>query len=507
VDVPDIQRGRAPEGLEPEAVPRMLAAELKREVELGQTVSLLVSLAVPDLAEGKGPRFDLPPGAAVDVHLRRLQGFELDGPRDLRLVVTDEPETLPVQFRLRAVTPGEGCVEVLAFHRGDCLGRLVVVSAVTQAPATKIRPARYELELHPGGTRNPDLALLIQEVGDRHAPALLVRVWSAESPDVVEEFGPIPLLLHPSRYFADFFRDLEGLSSKDERSRAMAVDRLERKGAKLFQSLFPEDLQELLWSWRGRIRSLRVESEESWIPWELCRLVGREGGQIEESGFFCEDFVMGRWILGVRHKPALQLRRIGVIAPEGSDLRGAEEERRHLLGLDDERLQVQPISCRRKDVLSALASGVFDGIHFAGHGSYRDPDPDRSWILLDEGEELRPDDLSGKVGNLGKTWPLAFLNACQTGRSSFSLTHLGGWAPTFLVAGAGAFLGALWEVSDKGAEIFARSFYRELLAGQPIGEAVRRARKTARTELPGNPAWLAYTLFADPLAQVMVPSK
>jgi hypothetical protein len=506
VDVPDVQRGRGPEGLEPEVVPRLLAAEMEQEVELGQTVSLLLSLAAPERTGDSGLPLALAIGAVVDVYVRPRSGFELEGPREARLVVTEEPETLPAQFRLRAVEPGEARVEVLVFHLGSCLGRLVLSPVITQGPVSKVSPSRYERELHPDSAPEPDLALTIHEIGDRHGPALLIRLWSAKSSFQGKPFGPIPLRLDPPRYFEGFFRDVEGLGGGDDKAQKMATERLRRKGAELFQTLLPKDLQVLLWSLRRRIRSLRVESQEPWIPWELCRLVGRERGQIVESGFFCEKFVMARWVLGVKRKSALRLRRIGVIAPASSGLPSAQEERRQLLGIQEEDLQVEPIPSRYLEVLKALASGTYDGFHFAGHAMHRDPDPNRSGLLLDDQDMLSPEDLSGKVGNLGKTWPLVFLNACQTGRNSFSLTDMGGWAPKFLGAGAAAFLGALWEVSDKGAEVFARTFYQELLAEKkPIGEAVRQARIAVRTELPGNPAWLAYTLFAEPLAVVDAP--
>jgi hypothetical protein len=362
---------------------------------------------------------------------------------------------------------------------------------------------RYERELYAGETPEPDLTLLIHETGDHHAPELLIRLWSAEASFQVKEFGPIALRLDPSQYFKDFFRDVQELGGDDDVARRTATERLQRKGAELFQSILPRDLQVLLWSLRRRIGSLRIESEEPWIPWELFRLVGREAGQIVESGFFCEEFAMARWILGIKRKPALKLRRIGVIAPATSGLAGAEEERRQILGIQKEDLQIEPISCRYLPVLQALSSGTYDGFHFAGHAGYREPDPNRSRISLDEQEALTPEDLSGEVGNLGRTWPLVFLNGCQTGRNSFSLTYLGGWAPKLLDAGAAVFLGTLWEVSDQGAEIFARTFYQELLGKkESVGEAVRQARMRVRAELPGNPAWLAYTLFADPLARV-----
>ena len=151
------------------------------------------------------------------------------------------------------------------------------------------------------------------------------------------------------------------------------------------------------------------------------------------------------------------------------------------------------------DLHSALASGAYDGWHFSGHGSYRDePNPERSALILEGGDRLTPEDLGGRVANLGKARPLVFLNACQVGQSQMTLTGIGGWASRFLRAGAGGFIGAYWSVYDQPAFDFARAFYGHLLAGVPIGRAAREARQAARAS--GDPTWLAYTVFADALA-------
>jgi len=121
-------------------------------------------------------------------------------------------------------------------------------------------------------------------------------------------------------------------------------------------------------------------------------------------------------------------------------------------------------------------------------------------MLLENGEELTPQDLSGVVKNLGKTHPLVFLNACQIGRTAMSLTDIGGWAAQFLRAGAAAFIGAYWSIFDKAAHDFALAFYGRLLTGMTVGKAVQEARRAIRPL--GDPTWLAYTVYADPLAAV-----
>ena len=135
-------------------------------------------------------------------------------------------------------------------------------------------------------------------------------------------------------------------------------------------------------------------------------------------------------------------------------------------------------------------------------GGFRAPDPNRSAMVLENREELTPEDLGGVVSNLGLARPLVFLNACKLGRSALSLTDIGGWAAQFLRAGAAAFVGPSWSVDDQAAHDFARAFYGRLLAGLSIGKAVQEAR--AAIKPLGDPTWLAYTVFADPLATVNI---
>ena len=81
-----------------------------------------------------------------------------------------------------------------------------------------------------------------------------------------------------------------------------------------------------------------------------------------------------------------------------------------------------------------------------------------------------------------------------------SLTDIGGWARQFLRAGAGAFIGAYWSIYDQPTSDFAKEVYKRLLSGIPIGRTVQQARTAMK--LAGDPTWLAYTVFADPLATV-----
>ena len=485
-----------------EPVPHSLTTDFPEQVPLNQTVSLLVSLATEP---GTRPSFPIavPTGASVDVLVRPQRGFVLEGSGEGSLVTTGETETLPLQFKLKAVELGAGKIRVLAFHQGQPLGAMTL--APTVVPDTQVadrRRSTQEQRLESLSVRQPDLSLLILEHESGGKPAFTFRL-TALDPDLglnLKPFGPVQLRLDPFEYFQDFFKDIENLPLKPSRDWPVAERRLAAKGAGLFTDLIPEDLQVLLWSLRERIQTVQVQSEEPWIPWELCKLLGKEDDHVVEGPFLCEAFDMTRWLPGIARIPTLKLSKMALVMPRDSGLPFAPDERDYVLSLANGGRRVERIEAGYLEVVEALAAGEYDAWHFTGHGGFRAPDPNRSAMVLENQEELTPQDLNGKVRNLGQAQPLVFLNACQIGRSAMSLTDIGGWAAQFLRAGAAAFIGAYWSVFDLPAYAFAQAVYDHLLAGAPIGKAVREARGAIK--LSGDPTWLAYTVFADPLAMV-----
>lgn len=352
--------------------------------------------------------------------------------------------------------------------------------------------------------RAPDLSMIVLERRDGDETEITIML-TATDPTLglnLKQFAPIRLRVSPQAYFQEFFKDIERLSLETERDEKRAIRRLARKGSLLFETLFPPDLRILLWSLRDRIEEIQIQSEEPWIPWELCKLQGIEDGEIVEGPFLCETFAITRWMPGIGQQPQLSLDQIALIVPEDSGLSFSKNEFAFVKSLADDQRAVEDVPAFYDDVLDAFSAGIYDGVHFSGHGVFRATDPNHSGMELEDGDRLVPEDLTGTVRNLGKAKPLVFLNACQLGRSAMSLTDVGGWAPRFLNAGAGAFIGAYWSVYDESAFAFAQELYTRLLVGEPMGKAVRGARLAARDG--GDPSWLAYTVFAHPEAKVRI---
>ncbi|MBI2325545.1 MAG: CHAT domain-containing protein [Chloroflexi bacterium] len=485
---------------------RSLEAEFPEQVAAGSVEWLLVHIAA-GAPSARGLALDLPAGEQLDVLVQPRKGFAVEGPDRGTIAVPTEGDSMPLQFKLRALDAGQGLIRVLAFHSGESLGMIElapVVEAVAR-PAVRGRTAagaRKTQPLTPASPQVPDLTMFIEQREAGGNVEYLIRL-TATDPALdlnLRPFGPFRLTLDPGKFFADFFHEIEELPLDTPAQRDVAERRLAAKGAYLAEALFPPPLRDKLWEVRDRIRSVIVQSEEPWIPWELCKLSGKDGDRLVEGPFLSEAYAITRWSPGIGFKRPIRLQNIALVVPPDSGLPLANEERDQVLSLAGPKRKVTAISATFADLQDAFIAGTYDGWHFTGHGVARDANPDRSAIVLAADERFTPEDLSGQATNVGIPRPLVFINACQVGRSGMALTGIGGWARRFIGAGAAAFIGAYWSVYDEPASKFSKELYAQLLAGKAIGEAVRDARSKIRT--PGDPTWLAYTVFADPLATV-----
>jgi hypothetical protein len=273
-------------------------------------------------------------------------------------------------------------------------------------------------------------------------------------------------------------------------------------GADLFAELFPYELREHLWRLAETRRTLQIVSDDPWTPWELIKLHGREGDPHADGPFLADGFLLSRWLRGRAAVPRLTLAHWGVVRPANAGLRHASEEERKILALGADGRTIRPLASDLGRLLESLAGDRLDVLHFIGHGDVpRGEDASRSYVQLEEAERLNPRLLKGDARRFGDTHPLVFFNACRTGRTGLGLTGLGGWAPTLLGIGAGAFVAPLWSVRGSRAVPFALTFYRLLLGGEPIAAALGGARRALAEEFPGDPTRYAYCLYAHPLTR------
>jgi hypothetical protein len=492
-----------------QVTPRSLVTDFPRQVVVGETHSLLVRLS-RDSSAGQLPVV-VATGMVVDVIVQPRRGFELVDSREDSISVTDADESLPLQFKLKATHVGLGTVQICVFSGGRSLGVLTIESRVV-ASTDEIGgspPPMWKKPLPPSiPATAPDLTLIITHKGDRFLNFTLRTRDPDASPKTKQQFGPVQIGAEPFGYFRGFFTEIQKLPTDTPADKHAAEQELGARGDLLFKTL-PQELRLLLWNQRQRIHTVQIQSQEPWIPWELCRLQGRDDNRIQSGEFFAEAFAITRWLPDLADKPKLTLRKLALVVPERSGLKHAPSEKKYMLSLSGSERRVECIPANRDDVLAALRDGGYDGWHFTGHGKIRHADPDYAELELDEGV-ISPALLGGEVENLGLHQPFVFLNACQSGQLSMSLTDIGGWAARFLRAaaddqhpanGAAAFIGTYWEIDDLAAFEFAKAFYTALLQGKrPVGEAAKQARSAIRSR--GGLDRLAYTVFAHPLATV-----
>jgi hypothetical protein len=493
----------SPPQVGPVLLTRHLTAELPASIPSGTTASLLVSLVPGPGAPATTP-LAKPAGTKIEVLVKPGANLTLVGTGEGTLEVSDPQPDLPLRFRLKAgAAAGPSTVRVYAFCDGASIASITVETMVAFADSNAATgDARESLRIEPAARSQPDLSIFIFEQGDE----LTFRLSSRDGAFYMKPFGPVTLRTSPHEHFQRFFSDIENLPLDTPEKRQTAQKKLEAKGANLFELVFPEEVKVLLWNLRDRIGSVQITSDEPWIPWEACRLVGKNGGRIEEHKFFAEAFSVTRWLYGVGAPTEITLEDMAVVVPGDSGLDQAPAEKSYVLSLANGKRKVREVPASYLELTEAMEKGTYDAWHFTGHArADAGSDADQSAIELASRETLKPGDVAGRVANVLLPRPFVFLNACQSAQAGLSLTGIGGWAQRFLHPGpsnqtASAFVGSYWSVYDETALGFAKALYDGLLAGTPIGEAARAARLAIRKEK--DPTWLAYTVYGDPNARV-----
>lgn len=343
-----------------------------------------------------------------------------------------------------------------------------------------------------------ELGIQLEQGPGERSLSFEVKDYRPEGDSPQFQFEPITLTENPKAFFADLYRRVEGLPKDEGLSAEDVLEELQDYGSYLYHQLLPPELGRFLERHQGC--SLQIHSTEPWIPWEWVRLERAEEGHRLPGPFLCEAFDLSRWLAGRPQPLTLPVAKMALVAWGRSRNLDLQGEVAFLEGLRGADRQVRLIEPRLRTLRAALASGEFDSLHFCGHGDAPDR-ADHAELHLEDHTRFTPVNLQGAARNLGRGQPLVFLNACRTARGGFSLTGLGGWAGHFLAAGAGAFIGTHWTVSNSKAEVFSQHFYLAFLKGAPIAHAFRAARNAIRE--PGNPSWLAYTLYAHPEARYL----
>ena len=151
-------------------------------------------------------------------------------------------------------------------------------------------------------------------------------------------------------------------------------------------------------------------------------------------------------------------------------------------------------------------------LHFACHGDAQAASLLRSSLLMQglrDGDTVVPEPLTSDVVGSDARFSstaastLVFVNACRAGQTASAISGVDGFAASFIQPeskrGAGAFVGALWQVDDGLALTFAERFYEAMLNEEAtLVDAVRAARAASKSKKDFT--WLAYSAWGNPFA-------
>lgn len=294
------------------------------------------------------------------------------------------------------------------------------------------------------------------------------------------------------------------MDADDERLSPADVERdLASLGQMLYERLFPATTrQPKPLQLAGNIESLRIFSEEPWIPWELMRQDGQD--------FFAVRFRLGQWLSSLPPVTTLTLQRLAILGGNARPpLPEAEAEAAFLASWAEQQgITVDRFPGGTLEELEAfLLAERRQWLHIITHGEFNEKQPDESKLLLTE-PAFRSRHLTGAVvHHLRRDRPFVFASACEVGRLGWTITGIGGWAERWLRCGCSGFIGPRWSVGDGRAREFAELFYRELGEGRIVGEAVRRARLTLKGKNPSCFEWLTYCLFAHPNLEISLADE
>ena len=160
-----------------------------------------------------------------------------------------------------------------------------------------------------------------------------------------------------------------------------------------------------------------------------------------------------------------------------------------------------PAESAGQQVLDVLFARDWRIVHIASHGRFDPDDSSKSGAVIDERITL--------TGNVVRQLPvvpeLVFLNCCHLGQISEGRTETN--HPNRLAAsvarelmriGVRAVVVAGWAVDDEPAQLFAQTFYNQLLGGELLGTAVRLGRKLLYERFTESMTWAAYQCYGDP---------
>lgn len=345
---------------------------------------------------------------------------------------------------------------------------------------------------------------------------LIVRQESAESKDPIE-YGCSVLTAGAK---ATVFKARQSISRKalENHLAVLGTDKgltyqaLPAFGTRLAELVLPPTIRTILERNLDRPLVVVHDALTSRIPWETLRIDGKvpalDCGLTHR--YEADDLAIAKWLESRQRSDSLN---VLLIVDPTDDLDGAEAEGQRLeamLGKLKPAVNLTALykgDARKATIHRHFASGKFDVVHYAGHAFFDPADRAKSGIVCADREILS----GGDLATIGGLPSFVFFNACESGRvrrgakrtqiddsvTSMQRVQRGvSFAEAFLRGGIANYLGTYWPVNDNAALKFSETFYSEVLAGKPLGQAIMAGRKAVAAIRSGD--WADYIHYGDP---------
>ncbi len=180
-------------------------------------------------------------------------------------------------------------------------------------------------------------------------------------------------------------------------------------------------------------------------------------------------------------------------------------------GVGAARVMALPAGADATTVINALFERRYRIVHVAGHGEPIERAADGTLkrtggVVLSDHTFLGPSEIRSM-----RTVPeLVFVNCCHLARRDAAGTlapaqrrfdraaFAAGVADSLIEIGVRCVIAAGWAVGDAPAQVFAETFYREILRRRPFVLAVAAAREAAWNVDRSDNSWAAYQAYGDP---------
>lgn len=505
-----------------------------RRVGVDQRFTITVALTIQPQADSVVPQpiNDL---IASKIKVRLSSpGMEILTATEQVLVIDPDDDTTPVVFHLKAQHSGRYDVKIEFIQRSQCIAiARVPIEVLTTTPM-------FEAAILPPTTINPwmatgtapDLTLVV-----KHDPSgiMTFTLSSNEIELFATDYRPP---CDPQTWLNQIYDEI-GLLQRGHESagnhgpRLLNTTQIERRlknlGHQLWDILIPPDLK----AFYGRERtkwhvstkedrrwSLLVQSDDAQIPWELVRPYGTGTARWGED-FWCTTFYVARWLFKrpdvlecVAPPPQLILSAMARIVPTCfPELSAAPAEDAFLrdLIIQHHLIDRSPPRATEDALITLLEQGGYDWMHIITHGEFfAESARHRSTIGLEDQQWLACSAITGPDirNTLGDQRPSFVINACHAQHAAPMLSGAASWATQLIGSGAGMLVAPLWSVRDDRAKQFSEVFYEALFNPErpaTVAEALWHTRQSIYE--PGDPTWLAYSLFAHPNATVRVATS